>query len=154
MVSLLLRLWVGPISAFPPFLRLRSFRSDAALEAIARASEERVPNVVLYNYPSFSGAFSALFAHLFHTRLRLPCLILPFSSVAPLRFHPLSLNASLISPRTRRSDSVIVHLLNLRYLLFYRIEDLYVEGLERCYFLDFLGPKGFAAAVSRRATCE
>lgn len=116
MVPLLLRLWGLPHSPFPPYSRVRSYRSDAALEAIARAAEERVPNVVLYNYPSFSGAFSALFAHLFHTRLRLPCLILPFSSVAPLR-----------------------------------IEDLYVEGLERCYFLDFLGPKGFAAAVSRRS---
>ncbi|XP_038886891.1 uncharacterized protein LOC120077095 isoform X2 [Benincasa hispida] len=119
MGPLLLRLWGRTASRFPPFSRVRSFRSDAALEAIAKAAEERVPNVVLYNYPSFSGAFSALFAHLFHTRLRLPCLILPFSSVAPLR-----------------------------------IEDLYVEGLERCYFLDFLGPKGFAAAVSRRPTCE
>lgn len=59
----------------------RSLRSDAALEAIAKASEDKVPSIVLYNYPSFSGAFSALFAHLFHTRHNLPCLILPFSSV-------------------------------------------------------------------------
>ncbi|KAG5024732.1 hypothetical protein JHK82_020634 [Glycine max] len=56
-------------------------RSDAALEAIAKASEDRVPNIVLYNYPSFSGAFSALFAHLFYTHHNLPSLILPFSSV-------------------------------------------------------------------------
>ncbi|KAG5014950.1 hypothetical protein JHK85_021086 [Glycine max] len=56
-------------------------RSDAALEAIAKASEDRVPNIVLYNYPSFSGAYSALFAHLFYTHHNLPSLILPFSSV-------------------------------------------------------------------------
>nr|KYP54529.1 hypothetical protein KK1_000720 [Cajanus cajan] len=73
-----LPLWVGRWS--------RSLRSDAALEAIAKASDDRVPNIVLYNYPSFSGAFSALFAHLFHTRLNLPSLILPFSSVPPLAF--------------------------------------------------------------------
>ncbi|XP_022971947.1 uncharacterized protein LOC111470618 [Cucurbita maxima] len=119
MVSVLQRLRGRTICPFPPCSRLRSFRSDASLEAIAKAAEDRVPNVVFYNYPSFSGAFSALFARMFHTRLRLPCLILPFSSAVP-----------------------------------FRIEDLYVEGLERCYFLDFLGPKGFAAAVSRRATCE
>ncbi|KAG5023218.1 hypothetical protein JHK82_019120 [Glycine max] len=59
----------------------RSLRSDAALEAIAKASEDRVSNIILYNYPSFSGAFSALFAHLFHTRHNLPSLILPFSAV-------------------------------------------------------------------------
>ncbi|XP_027917491.1 uncharacterized protein LOC114176606 isoform X2 [Vigna unguiculata] len=64
----------------------RSLRSDAALEAIAKASEDRVPNIVLYNYPSFSGAFSALFAHLFHTRHNLPFLVLPFSAVPPLAF--------------------------------------------------------------------
>ncbi|KAK3015120.1 hypothetical protein RJ639_006800 [Escallonia herrerae] len=64
---------------------VRGFRSNAALEALAKASEERIPNVVLYNYPSFSGAFSALFARLFHSQLNLPCLILPFSSVEPLR---------------------------------------------------------------------
>ncbi|KAA0031403.1 hypothetical protein IC582_000180 [Cucumis melo] len=119
MNPLLLRQWGRAASPFPPYSRLRTFRSDAALEAIARAAQDRVPNLVLYNYPSFSGAFSALFAHLFHTRLRLPSLILPFSSVAPLR-----------------------------------VEDFYVDGLERCYFLDFLGPKGFAAAFSRRPTCE
>ncbi|KAK7400400.1 hypothetical protein VNO78_11606 [Psophocarpus tetragonolobus] len=64
----------------------RSLRSDAALEAIAKASEDRVPNIILYNYPSFSGAFSALFAHLFHTRHNLPSLLLPFSSVPALAF--------------------------------------------------------------------
>lgn len=69
----------------------RSFRSDAALEAIANALEEKVPNLVLYNYPSFSGAFSALFAHLYHSHIRLPCLILPFSSVVPFRLTFLSI---------------------------------------------------------------
>lgn len=69
----------------------RSFRSDAALEAISNALEEKVPNLVLYNYPSFSGVFSALFAHLYHSRLRLPCLILPFSSVIPFRYTFLSI---------------------------------------------------------------
>ncbi|WJX46462.1 hypothetical protein P8452_33263 [Trifolium repens] len=64
----------------------RSLRSDAALEAIAKASEHKVPNIVLYNYPSFSGAFSALFAHIFHTRHNLPSLTLPFSSVPSLAF--------------------------------------------------------------------
>ncbi|KAL9809829.1 hypothetical protein AtNW77_Chr5g0092981 [Arabidopsis thaliana] len=73
-----------PDSCKLKFEAKRSFRSDAALEAIANALEEKVPNLVLYNYPSFSGAFSALFAHLYHYRLRLPCLILPFSSVIPL----------------------------------------------------------------------
>ncbi|XP_031383461.1 uncharacterized protein LOC116197449 isoform X2 [Punica granatum] len=97
----------------------RSFRSDAALEAIARASGDRVPNVALYNYPSFSGAFSALFARLFHDRLGLPCLILPFSSVEPLR-----------------------------------VEDLYTEGIERCYLLDLLGPREFLATLAQRSSCK
>ncbi|XP_010491594.1 PREDICTED: uncharacterized protein LOC104769146 [Camelina sativa] len=94
----------------------RSFRSDAALEAIANALEEKVPNLVLYNYPSFSGAFSALFAHLYHSRLRIPCLILPFSSVVP-----------------------------------FRVEDLCLEGFERCYLLDFVVPKDFACG---KTACE
>ncbi|OIV93143.1 hypothetical protein TanjilG_20805 [Lupinus angustifolius] len=64
----------------------RSLRSDTALEAIAKASEDKVSNIVLYNYPSFSGAFSALFAHLFHTRHNLSSLFLPFSSVQSLAF--------------------------------------------------------------------
>lgn len=97
----------------------RTFRSDAALEAIARAADEKVPNVALYNYPSFSGAFSALFAHLFHSRLNLPCLILPFSSIEP-----------------------------------FRVEDFYVEGLEKCYLLDFVGPKGFSSKLSQQSMCE
>ncbi|KAK7252257.1 hypothetical protein RIF29_36084 [Crotalaria pallida] len=64
----------------------RSLRSDAALEAISKASEDKVPNLVIYNYPSFSGAFSSLFAHLFHSRLNLPSLFLPFSSFQSLSF--------------------------------------------------------------------
>ncbi|KAK9286303.1 hypothetical protein L1049_014693 [Liquidambar formosana] len=100
-------------------IQARSFRSNAAIDALTKASEAKTPNIVFYNYPSFSGAFSALFAHLFHSRLNLPCLILPFSSVEPLR-----------------------------------IEDLYVDELEKCYFLDFLGPKGFAVELSRRSMCE
>ncbi|KAJ6424512.1 hypothetical protein OIU84_025316 [Salix udensis] len=97
----------------------REFRSDAALEAISKANEEKTPNIVLYNYPSFSGAFSALFAHLFHSRRNLPCLILPFSSVEP-----------------------------------FRIVDFRIEGLERCYLLDFIGPRGFASTLSRQSNCE
>ncbi|PIN03036.1 hypothetical protein CDL12_24443 [Handroanthus impetiginosus] len=65
---------------------VRKFRSDAALEAIRRASENKTPNLVLYNYPSFSGAYGALFAYLYHSRLNLPCLILPFSAVVPFRY--------------------------------------------------------------------
>ncbi|XP_038708264.1 uncharacterized protein LOC120003372 isoform X2 [Tripterygium wilfordii] len=103
-------------ASIAPLLGARGFRSDAALDAIAKAREEKVPNMVLYNYPSFSGAFSSLFAHLFHSRLKLPCLILPFSSVVP-----------------------------------FRVEDFYVEGLERCYLLDFLGPKGFADKLLQRS---
>ncbi|OVA15238.1 hypothetical protein BVC80_5g23 [Macleaya cordata] len=92
----------------------RNFRSKSALDALTRASEERIPNLVLYNYPSFSGAFSALFARLYHSLLNLPYLILPFSSVEPLR-----------------------------------VEDLKFEGLETCYHLDFVGPKGFSVELSR-----
>ncbi|XP_019165377.1 PREDICTED: uncharacterized protein LOC109161432 [Ipomoea nil] len=97
----------------------RSFRSDAALEALAKASEAKTPNIILYNYPSFSGAFAALFAHLYHDRLNLPHLVLPFSSVEP-----------------------------------FRVEDLCVEGVEKCYFLDFIGPKGLALELRRRTSCE
>ncbi|KNA11555.1 hypothetical protein SOVF_134070 [Spinacia oleracea] len=101
------------------FQQLRQLRSDATLEAIARAAEEKTPVVALYNYPSFSGAYSALFAHLFHSHLRRPCLLLPFSSVIP-----------------------------------FRVEDLCYEGLKTCYFLDFIGPKGFAVELWRRTACE
>ncbi|KAL7002967.1 hypothetical protein U1Q18_004127 [Sarracenia purpurea var. burkii] len=74
----------------------QSFRSNAAMEALAKASEEKTPNIALYNYPSFSGAFSALFAHLFHSHLHLPCLVLPFSSVEPLRKEVFSLFSFVI----------------------------------------------------------
>ncbi|CAI0471348.1 unnamed protein product [Linum tenue] len=99
--------------------RARGFRSDAALKAVAKAREDGIRNLILYNYPSFSGAFSALFAHRFHSRLCLPFLVLPYSSAVPLR-----------------------------------AEDLYIEGLQRCYLLDFAGPRGFAAQISRRSMCE
>ncbi|MBA0880808.1 hypothetical protein Goshw_007667 [Gossypium schwendimanii] len=118
--------WIGgkcrPISLRTPYTwRPRTFRSNAALEAIATAAEEKVRTVALYNYPSFSGAISALFAHLYHSRLNLPCLILPSSSVEPLR-----------------------------------VEDFCVEGegLDTCYLLDFIGPKGFASKLSQQAMCE
>ncbi|EYU18388.1 hypothetical protein ABFS82_02G051700 [Erythranthe guttata] len=98
---------------------VRRFRSDAALEAIREASENETPNLVLYNYPSFSGAYGALFAHLYHSRINLPCLILPFSSAAP-----------------------------------FRVDDLCIEGMKTCYFLDFLGPKDFALELSRRTSSK
>ncbi|THG06024.1 hypothetical protein TEA_014358 [Camellia sinensis var. sinensis] len=34
------------------------------------------------------------------------------------------------------------------------VEDLCVEGIKKCYFLDFLGPRGFAAELSWRTSCE
>ncbi|KAI3838773.1 hypothetical protein MKX03_004719 [Papaver bracteatum] len=63
----------------------RNFRSKAALESLITAAEEKTPNLILYNYPSFSGSYSALFAHLYYSHLQIPHLILPFSSVEPLR---------------------------------------------------------------------
>lgn len=113
MTYFLLRRWPSDF-----WRRSRGFRSPAALEALRRAAEEKTPTIALYNYPSLSGAFSALFAHLFHSYLRLPCLILPFSSVEPLR-----------------------------------VDDLCIEGLKECYFLDFLGPRGFAAELSHQTSC-
>ncbi|XP_077223717.1 uncharacterized protein LOC143857204 isoform X2 [Tasmannia lanceolata] len=68
----------------------RNFRSKAALDALTRVSEEKIPNLIIYNYPSFTGAFSALFAHLYHSHLNLPFLILPYSSVEPLRVEDLN----------------------------------------------------------------
>lgn len=35
----------------------------------------------------------------------------------------------------------------------FRIEDISIEGLKKCYFLDFIGPKGFAVELSRRTSC-
>lgn len=98
---------------------VRNFRSDAALQSLRNASEARTPNLVLYNYPSFSGAYGALFAFLYHSRLNLPCLILPFSSVIP-----------------------------------FRVEDVCIEELKTCYFLDFIGPKGFAFELSKRTSSK
>ncbi|KAM3291351.1 putative protein isoform X1 [Capsicum chacoense] len=100
-------------------LILRWFRSQAALKALAKASEDKIPNLILYNYPSFSGAYSALFAHLYHSRLNIPYLVLPFSSIEP-----------------------------------FRVEDLCIDGLQNCYFLDFVGPKGFAAELAQRTSCQ
>lgn len=95
-VSLLRKLKSLPLCAWFGSRR-RNLRSDAALEAIAKASEDKVPNLVVYNYPTFSGAFSALFAHLFHIRHNLPALILPFSSVPFLSLRFSVFFCSLIS---------------------------------------------------------
>ncbi|MCD7451612.1 hypothetical protein HAX54_012874, partial [Datura stramonium] len=95
------------------------FRSQAALKVLAKASEDKISNLILYNYPSFSGAFAALFAYLYHSRLNIPYLVLPFSSVEP-----------------------------------FRVEDLCIDGLQNCYFLDFVGPKGFASQLARRTSCQ
>lgn len=40
------------------------------------------------------------------------------------------------------------------FIFLCRVEDLCVEGLKTCYFLDFLGPKGFAAELSQRTMCQ
>ncbi|XP_015166106.1 uncharacterized protein [Solanum tuberosum] len=100
-------------------LLIRCFRSQAALKALAKASEDKIPNLILYNYPSFSGAFAALFTHLYHSRLNIPYLVLPFSSVEP-----------------------------------FRVEDLCIDGLQNCYFLDFVGPKGYAEELAQRTSCQ
>ncbi|KAJ6751040.1 hypothetical protein OIU85_001563 [Salix viminalis] len=34
------------------------------------------------------------------------------------------------------------------------IVDFRIEGLERCYLLDFIGPRGFASTLSRQSNCE
>ncbi|CAL5438364.1 unnamed protein product [Camellia sinensis] len=86
-LRLLLRRWTPNL-----FNLTRSLRSNSAPKALAKASEEKTPIIVLCNYPSFSGAFSALFARLFHSHLNLPCLILPFSSVEPLSREDLRRN--------------------------------------------------------------
>ncbi|KAG8088774.1 hypothetical protein GUJ93_ZPchr0011g28544 [Zizania palustris] len=77
-----------------PGLR-RAFRSDASLKAIraqshstkttAASASDGPMHLALYNYPTFGGAYAALAAHLFHRRLRLRLLLLPFSSVEPFR---------------------------------------------------------------------
>ncbi|KAL2936704.1 Cytochrome f [Bienertia sinuspersici] len=81
----LIRSWLRSTPPAASLLQLRHLRSEATLEALAKAAEEKPPVIALYNYPSFSGAYSALFTQLFHSHLRLPCLILPFSSVIPFR---------------------------------------------------------------------
>lgn len=146
--------WIGgkcwPISLRTPYpWRPRTFRSNAALEAIAAAAEEKVRTVALYNYPSFSGAISALFAHLYHSRLNLPCLILPSSSVEPLRFFNLK---NFQTPRSK----LFKFQFSCRLFYFHRVEDFCVEGegLDTCYLLDFIGPKGFASKLSQQAMCE
>ncbi|XP_051146382.1 uncharacterized protein LOC127261977 isoform X2 [Andrographis paniculata] len=113
-----LRRAASPLSGRLPVV-LRNFRSDAALEALLKASENKTPNLVLYKYPSFSGAYAALFAHLYHSQLNIPCVILPFSAVVPLR-----------------------------------VEDLCIEGLETCYFLDFLGLGSLASELTRRTSSK
>ncbi|XP_022763619.1 uncharacterized protein LOC111309060 isoform X2 [Durio zibethinus] len=35
-----------------------------------------------------------------------------------------------------------------------RVEDFFVEGLDKCYLLDFVGPKGFATKLSQQSMCE
>ncbi|XP_073008205.1 uncharacterized protein [Typha latifolia] len=71
----------------------RGFRSESALDllqshpgVLGSGDESNAgSHIALYNYPSFSGAYAACSAHLFHSSLRLPFLALPFSS-----FHPFS----------------------------------------------------------------
>jgi hypothetical protein len=76
----------------------RAFRSVASIEAIlsyshpsktSSSSEDQAgpAHLALYNYPTFAGAYSALAADLFHRRLGSRLLILPFSSIDPLRSH-------------------------------------------------------------------
>nr|GEV43798.1 hypothetical protein [Tanacetum cinerariifolium] len=79
-----------------------------------------------------------------------------------------SLSLILNNNRTRRQGSfsaLFAHIfhrhLNIPSLVLpfsslepFRVEDLCIDGLEKCYFLDFLGPKGFAAELSRRTSCQ
>ncbi|KOM31208.1 hypothetical protein LR48_Vigan01g076300 [Vigna angularis] len=137
----------------------RSLRSDAALEAIAKASEDRVPDIVLYNYPSFSGAFSALFAHLFHTRHNLPFLILPFSAVPSLAFSSTLCALHHFELETMRWGAAKFWFLNypfmnLLYICDNRVEDLCTNGLETCYLLDFIPPKEFLFDLSCKSKCK
>ncbi|WCJ18175.1 hypothetical protein M5689_000549 [Euphorbia peplus] len=77
----------------PTSTRIHGFRSDAALDNSREEEDNNITNLVLYNYPSFSGAFAALIAHRFLSRLNLSFLILPFSSVDPLRVEDLRFRA-------------------------------------------------------------
>uniref|UniRef100_A0ACD5WAY8 Uncharacterized protein n=1 Tax=Avena sativa TaxID=4498 RepID=A0ACD5WAY8_AVESA len=89
------RLVLGVPSPAASLLR-RHFRSAASIEAIlsyshpsknSSSSEDQAgpAHLVLYNYPTFGGAYSALAADLFHRRLGRRLLILPFSSIEPFR---------------------------------------------------------------------
>ncbi|KAG0454090.1 hypothetical protein HPP92_025394 [Vanilla planifolia] len=105
----------------PRFLGLlrRAFRSAAALDALqgligGTEGGQKKSSLVFYNYPSLGGAFGSLFAHLYHTGLNLPFLILPFSSVEP-----------------------------------FRVEDVRYGGIQNCYLLDFVGPKGFVRDLAK-----
>ncbi|KAF3795870.1 hypothetical protein EJ110_NYTH02970 [Nymphaea thermarum] len=103
----------------------RGFRSKAALDALAKASAE---SLVLYNYPSFAGAFGSLFARLYHSHLRRPLLILPFSAVHPFRFaNWLLLLCSLVS----------CSLFFLFVFLFYQLAhfSFMLDRVSRSYFL-------------------
>ncbi|XP_026418435.1 uncharacterized protein LOC113313868 [Papaver somniferum] len=73
----------------------RTFRSKAALESLITAAEEKTSNLILYNYPSFSGSYSALFAQIYYTHLQIPHLILPFSSVEPFRVEDLNIGGTV-----------------------------------------------------------
>ncbi|MQL73879.1 hypothetical protein Taro_006206 [Colocasia esculenta] len=143
--------WKERLETLLPRAAARSFRSEAALDALRHAAVHGVSppagdgdevcelgrgggrgkadetasvsdngastngySLVLYNYPSFTGALAALFARRYHSVCRLPALFLPFSSVEP-----------------------------------FRVEDLKLRGLETCYLLDFIGPDRFAVELSR-----
>ncbi|ONK57552.1 uncharacterized protein A4U43_C09F1660 [Asparagus officinalis] len=82
-------------AAFRRRPQARNFRSESALDALQSFIDDDDDNpnktLVLYNYPSFSGAYAALFAH-----RRLPsALILPFSSVEPLRIEDFEFGGGL-----------------------------------------------------------
>ncbi|CAA7399542.1 unnamed protein product [Spirodela intermedia] len=55
------------------------------------ARDENGFSLVLYNYPSFSATLAAVFARRYYSLRRLPALVLPFSSVEPLRVDDLKL---------------------------------------------------------------
>ncbi|XP_020530554.1 uncharacterized protein LOC105421604 [Amborella trichopoda] len=91
----LARFTLGSLWSWRPLMAAfeirRCFRSRAALDALTMAIKEEAPNLILYNYPSFSGAFAALFAHLYHSRMGLPYLILPYSQVEPFRIEDFNM---------------------------------------------------------------
>ncbi|KAG8088776.1 hypothetical protein GUJ93_ZPchr0011g28544 [Zizania palustris] len=143
-----------------PGLR-RAFRSDASLKAIraqshstkttAASASDGPMHLALYNYPTFGGAYAALAAHLFHRRLRLRLLLLPFSSVEPFRF-PLTCTfpAFLMSSCLRFFfNSLWYVLLESKIDGSSRAADFEDAGFETCYLLDFFGPKNFALELSQ-----